>query len=311
MSSFQHKRFVPLVAGALAVITGLAGCAGNGDGLNSKGLPVGSSSGGGGGTGTTGPFTADFQSIQDNVFTPICSPCHSGASAPKGLMLDAAHSYNLLVGVPSTEVPSLNRVKAGDPDSSYIIIKLTNGAGIVGQQMPLMEMPLSQATIDVIRQWITNGAPPATAAATSSVNAMAKIQALAQKTPSAPFSVTQTSPLDAAVMETPVNHIVVAFNHEVDASLVNYTTLTVERLDSGNAVESSIGATQVQATHLPAYAALAEGNPNAIVITPVAPLLPGTYRVTVRGSGGGALADLNAQALGSDYSFTFNVDASP
>lgn len=309
MSSFQHKRFVPLVAGALAVITGLAGCAGNGDGLNSKGLPIGSSGGGGGGTGTTGPFTADFQSIQDNVFTPICSPCHSGASAPKGLMLDAAHSYNLLVGVASTEVPSLDRVKAGDPDSSYIIIKLTNGAGIVGQQMPLGENPLPQATIDVIRQWITNGAPPATAAATSSVNAMAKIQALAQTTPSAPFSVTQTSPLDAAHMETPVNHIVVAFNHEVDASLVNYTTLTVDRVDTESAVESANGATQ--ATHLPAYAALAEGNPNAIVITPVAPLLPGTYRVTVRGSGGGALADLNAQALGSDYSFTFNVDASP
>ena len=309
MSSFQHKRFVPLVTGALAVITALAGCAGNGDGLNSKGLPIGSSGGGGGGTGGTGPFTADFQSIQDNVFTPICSPCHSGASAPKGLMLDAAHSYNLLVGVPSTEVPTLDRVKAGDPVNSYIIIKLTNGAGIVGSQMPLGENPLPQATIDVIRQWITNGAPPATTAATSSVNAMAKIQALAHDTPSASFSVTQTSPLDAAVMETPVNHILVAFNHEVDASLVNYTTLTVERLDAENAVESSIGATQ--ATHLPAYAALAEGNPNAIVITPVAPLLPGTYRVTVRGSGGGALADLNAQALGSDYSFTFNVDASP
>ena len=309
MSSFQHKRFIPLVAGALAVITGLAGCAGNGDGLNSKGLPIGSSGGSGGGTGGTGPFTADFQSIQDNVFTPICSPCHSGASAPKGLMLDAAHSYNLLVGVASTESPSLDRVKAGDPGSSYIIIKLTNGAGIVGSQMPLGENPLPQATIDVIRQWITNGAPPATAAATSSVNAMAKIQALAQNTPSAPFSVTQTSPLDAAQMETPVNHIVVAFNHEVDASLVNYTTLTVERVDAESTVESATGATQ--ATHLPAYAALAEGNPNAIVITPVAPLLPGTYRVTVRGSGGGALADLNAQALGSDYSFTFNVDASP
>jgi methionine-rich copper-binding protein CopC len=200
-------------------------------------------------------------------------------------------------------------VKAGDPDSSYIIIKLTNGAGIVGSQMPLGENPLPQATIDVIRQWITNGAPPATAAATSSVNAMAKIQALAQNVPSAPFSVTQTSPLDAAHMETPVNHIVVAFNHEVDASLVNYTTLTVERVDTESAVESATGVTQ--ATHLPAYAALAEGNSNAIVITPVAPLLPGTYRVTVRGSGGGALADLNAQALGSDYSFTFNVDASP
>jgi hypothetical protein len=308
MSSFPHKRFVPFVTGALAVITTLAGCAGNGDGLSSKGLPIGSSSGGGGGTGT-GPFTADFQSIQDNVFTPICSPCHSGANAPRGLMLDAAHSYNLLVGVPSVEVPSLDRVKAGAPDNSYIIIKLTNGAGIVGSQMPLGESPLPQATIDVIRQWITNGAPPATVAATSSVNAMAKIQALAQNAPSTAFSVTQTSPLDAAVMEPPVNHIVVAFNHEVDASLVNYTTLTVDRVETASAVESAAGA--AQATHLPAYAALADGNPNAIVITPVAPLLPGTYRVTVRGSGGGALADLNAQTLGSDYSFTFNVDASP
>jgi hypothetical protein len=65
------------------------------------------------------------------------------------------------------------------------------------------------------------------------------------------------------------------------------------------------------AAHLPSYAALAEGNPKAIIITPVAPLLPGTYRVTVRGTGGGALADLNAQALGSDYSFAFTVGASP
>jgi hypothetical protein len=66
-----------------------------------------------------------------------------------------------------------------------------------------------------------------------------------------------------------------------------------------------------QMAPIPAYMALADGNPNAIIITPVAPLLPGAYRVTVRGTGGGALADLNAQALGADYSFTFNVDASP
>lgn len=309
MSFLQHKIFAAVLAGAAAVTMGLAGCAGNGQGLNSTGQPIGSSGGSGGGGGSPGPFNADFQSIQANVFTPICSPCHSGASAPEGLMLDAAHSYNLLVGVPSTEIPTVNRVKVGDPDNSYIIMKLTNAPGIVGQQMPLMENPLSTATIDVIRQWITNGAPPPTAA-TSSIKAMEKIQALANSAPPAPFSVTQTSPVDEAVMEAPVNHIVVAFNHEVDASLINYTTLIVEQVVvSGTPDVSADAATQ--AVPLPAYAALADGNPNAIVVTPVAPLLPGTYRVTVRGSGGGALADLNAQALGSDYSFTFNVDASP
>lgn len=314
MSSSQHKLFAPFLAGVAAVAASLVGCAGNGDGLNSNGQPLGSSGGSSGsgssGSGSTGTVTADFESIQENVFTPICSPCHSGASAPQGLMLDAAHSYNLLVGVPSNEVPTLDRVKPGDPANSYIIIKLTNGAGIVGNQMPLGEKPLLPATIAAISQWITNGAPPAASstAATSSVNAMQKIQALANSAMPAPFSVTQTSPVNEAVMDPPVNNIVVAFNHEVDASLINYTTLTVDYL---GAIGAS-GSPDANATvaHLPAYAALADGNPNAVVITPIAPLLPGAYRVTVRGTGGGAIADLNAQALGGDYSFTFNVDVS-
>jgi len=317
MSSFQHKLSAALLVGVATVAAGLGGCAGNGEGLNSNGQPIGSSggsSGSSGGSSGTGTVTADFESIQENVFTPICSPCHSGAGAPQGLMLDAAHSYNLLVGVPSNEVPTLDRVKPGDPASSYIIIKLTNGAGIVGNQMPLGEKPLLPATIAAISQWITNGAPPASSttgstAAASSVNAMQKIQALAGSAPADAFTVTQTSPVDEAVMDPPVNNIVVAFNHEVDASLVNYTNLIIEQLPAGNTPEPVGDAAPI--AHLPAYVALADGNPHAIVLTPVAPLLPGTYRVTVRGIGGGALADLNAQGLGSDYSFTFNVDASP
>ena len=96
------------------------------------------------------------------MFTPICVRCHSGASAPEGLQLDAAHSYALLVGVPSTEVPSLDRVNPGNPDNSYIVLKLEGAPGIVGVQMPFGGPYLPQSTIDVIRQWITNGAPPAT-----------------------------------------------------------------------------------------------------------------------------------------------------
>jgi hypothetical protein len=309
MSSFQHKFFAGLLVGTAAVAASLVGCAGNGAGLNSNGQPIGSSSGSGSGSGTTGPFTADFESIQANVFTPICSPCHSGANAPHGLMLDAAHSYNDLVGVPSVEVPTFDRVKAGDPDNSYIILKLENSPLIAGSQMPLGETPLLPSVIDVIRQWITNGAPPASTSTPSAVSAMAKIQSLANSARPASFSVTQTSPLDEAVMEPPVNYIVVAFNHEVDATLINYTTLTVEQVVPATTAEPADSAKE--AVHIPTYASLADGNPNAIIITPVAPLLPGTYRVTVRGTGGGALADLNAQALGADYSFTFNVDASP
>ena len=297
MSFSQHKSCAVLLA-----VAALAGCAGNGEGLNSQGLPGSSSS------GSTGPVTADFQSIQDNVFTPICSPCHSGANAPHGLMLDAAHSYNDLVGVPSVEQPSLDRVNPGNPDSSYMVLKIEGASSISGGQMPLGETPLPQSTIDAIRQWITNGAPQGASSSAGSVKAMQRIQDLANTT-SNPFTVVQTSPLDAAVADEPISHIMVAFNHEVDASLINYTTLTVDRVGSEAASETDND--DVPAAHLPSYLALAAGNPKAIIITPAAPLLPGTYRVTVRGTGGGALADLNAQTLGSDYSFTFTVDASP
>jgi hypothetical protein len=196
-------------------------------------------------------------------------------------------------------------VNPGNPDMSYLVQKIEGLSSISGGQMPLGETPLPQSTIDAIRQWITNGAPQGGSSSTGSVKAMQRLQDLANTT-SNPFTVIQTSPVDTAIADEPVSHIVVAFNHEVDASLVNYTTLTVEKVGSGAAAD-----TDTPAAHLPSYFALADGNPRAIIITPAAPLLPGTYRVTVRGTGGGSLADLNAQTLGSDYSFTFTVDDSP
>jgi hypothetical protein len=264
---------------ALGLVSCAVGCAGNGEGLDQNGQPIGSS---GGSTG--GPVTADFQSIQDNVFTPICSVCHIGAGAPEGLQLDAAHSYNLLVGVPSAEEPSLLRVKPGDPTNSYIVHKLKGPPGIVGNQMPLGETPLSQATMAAISQWITNGAPNAPAAAAAAASS---------------FEVQGTVPLDHEMVNAPPPRIVVTFTQEVDASLVNESTVTVERM----AAMEAGGVKGVAVTR-----ALAGLNPSVLLITPNAPLAPGTYRVTIRGSGGGAVANLNATTLGSDQSFEFTVE---
>nr|MDJ0905603.1 hypothetical protein [Woeseiaceae bacterium] len=73
---------------------------------------------------------------------------------------DEATSRANLVGVPTTQLGGAGiRVISGDPDNSYLIQKLENAAGIEGQQMPLGAAPLPQATIDVIRQWITDGVP--------------------------------------------------------------------------------------------------------------------------------------------------------
>jgi methionine-rich copper-binding protein CopC len=271
----------------------VAGCtAGSGTGLDQNGQPIGS-------TGGTPPLTADFTSIQANVFTPICTKCHIGAGAPQGLQLDAAHSYSLLVGVPSAEQPNLLRVKAGDPDNSYIIRKLEGGPGIVGVQMPADGPPyLPQATINVIRSWITNGAMKAIAA---SVSPSSK---LVQR-----FAVAATSPESNAVVTMVLPAIVVAFNHEVDASLVNYTTVSLQKADATLSADPMTPA--AMSAQIPISTALADGNPTVIVLTPRLPLGAGTYRVTLRGAGGGALADVNAQALGTDYSFTFVVDVAP
>jgi hypothetical protein len=267
---------------ALAAAAG-AGCAGSGKGLDANGQPIGSGGG-------TQPLTADFQSIQDNVFTPICTRCHIGAGAPEGLQLDEAHSYALLVGVPSVEVPSLMRVKPSDPDSSYLVRKISGGPGIVGGQMPLGGPALPQATIDTIRQWITNGAQNSPAS-----------PAMAQRQVRPAFDVVTTSPPDSAVVHGPISDIVVAFSQEVDASLVNSTTVSVEKITSPSLLTPA-------GPPLPVALRLAEGNPAAILIHALSPLEEGMYRVTLRGTGGGALADVNAVAMGTDYYFVFTVE---
>lgn len=179
----------------------LAGCAGDGEGLDENGRPVGEGDGGGG-------LTADFASIQANVFTPICSTCHTGAAAPLGLRLDEGAAYALLVNAPSTEVPSLLRVNPGDPSSSYLIQKL-EGTAQVGGRMPLGGPPLPQETIAVIRQWIIEGA-----------------QAPAQS--SMPTSLRSAWPVQGSVLKE-LSSIVVAADAELDTTVLTSGTLELSR----------------------------------------------------------------------------------
>ncbi len=209
------------------------------------------------------------------------------------MQLDSANSYALLVGVPSNEKPGTLRVKAGDATNSYIFQKITGAAGIVGGQMPLGGPPLPQASIDAIQQWIANGAMKAAAA--TDANAKAAL--------SRTFTVTTTSPGNNGVISAPVLAIVVAFNRDVDSSLLNSTTIDVESLGDSAGNESGGGAP----TPIAFSAAPADANPSSLVIRPTHALEPGMYRVTVRGTGGGAVADMNGRPLGQDFSFEFTV----
>ena len=62
------------------------------------------------------------------------------------------------VGVASTSEPSLLRVDPGNPDDSYVVVKL-EGRQSVGARMPLNAPPLDDIDLTNIRNWIAADAP--------------------------------------------------------------------------------------------------------------------------------------------------------
>jgi len=273
----DHMAAARDALGALLLLAQLTGCAGNGDGLDASGRPISS-----GGDGV--PLTPDFESIQANVFTPICTQCHVGANAPQGLRLDATNSYGALVGVASSEQPGVLRVKPGDPAASYLIQKL-EGRAAVGARMPLGQPALPDSTIQVIREWIASGA--SRAATVGASNAAFAVETVS------------TAPTSLAV----------AMTRPADASLVNSTTVMLQRIDAPSGEPADV----------PAHAAMSPVNDSLLVLTPDHPLAAGQYRLTLRGTGAAALADWNATVLdgdgdgaaGGDYVLTVTMGGAP
>jgi methylglyoxal synthase len=100
-------------------------------------------------------FAMDIQPIFNNN----CS-CHLSGT-PAGLSLAEGQAYANLVNVPSSQVPTLNRVTPGDPDNSYLFMKHSGAPGIVNSRMPLNNPTFFDENPDLLeleRQWIQGGA---------------------------------------------------------------------------------------------------------------------------------------------------------
>jgi hypothetical protein len=138
------------------LLPALAGCVGDGTGLDPGGEPSACDPVPAG----TVSFCADIQPI----FTANCafSGCHAGAAPQLGQNLSSGNAYASIVNVPSQEVPTLARVEPGAPDASYLVNKIEGTAAAVGgvdTRMPLGQGALPAADIDLIRAWIAAGAP--------------------------------------------------------------------------------------------------------------------------------------------------------
>jgi len=86
--------------------------------------------------------------LQTQIFTPICSVCHTGTGT----------------GLPAVRfcTPGLLRIKPNDPANSYLIQKIEGAPGITGQRMPAgcpsTQPCLDQATIELVKTWVSQGA---------------------------------------------------------------------------------------------------------------------------------------------------------
>lgn len=100
-------------------------------------------------------------SIQDAVFTPICTQCHFGPLPAGELNLEAGRSAAGLIGVKRPFDPEI-RVIPGDSANSFLTVKLEGTMTLPsqGERMPLGGPYLPPSAIAVIRAWIDSGAAP-------------------------------------------------------------------------------------------------------------------------------------------------------
>ena len=254
----------------------IVGCtAGSGEGLDISGRPLSE--------GGDVPLAPTLASIQANVFNPSCIVCHAGANAPQGLRLDVANSFTNLVGVASRQDSSFLRVMPGNPDLSYVIQKL-EGTASVGEQMPLGGPPVPQATINFVRQWITDGALPDSGGP-----------------PNVPPVVVSLIPDPDSVVGSFPSDITAGFDQDIDASTINDMTFTLIR--SGGDGTFGDGNEEVIT---PASVALSGMNPRLAVmdLTGVS-TIEDRYQITLHGSGPNIILGINGVALDGQYPGSF------
>ncbi len=265
------RRTLPLLLAAC-----VAGCsAGSGEGLNVSGRPIDE--------GGDLPLAATLASIQANVFDPACIVCHAGASAPLGLRLDEPNSFTNLVGVRSVENASTFRVNPGDPDASYLIHKL-EGTASTGAQMPLGGPPIPQATIEFVRQWVSDGALDTNNASAATAPRVLSVQ-----------------PGPDLVLTTMPAQITVAFDQAIDASTVHSTTFVLRRSGGDNVFGND---NDVVVTPASVAASLLNAQLAILDLTGLPPVAD-RYQLVIRGAGANLVLGNSGIALDGEYSGVF------
>ena len=115
--------------------------------------------------GCPGPIPPRLSALQERLFTPSCtfSSCHSASGHAGELVLERPGSHQQLVGAaPAQEQAAregLLRVAPGDPDRSFLVIKLQKGMPArYGKHMPDTNGQLGDDELAAVVEWIRRGA---------------------------------------------------------------------------------------------------------------------------------------------------------
>lgn len=91
-----------------------------------------------------------------------CGGCHGGANPQGALDLNTEEAFDRLMQA-SGQKPELKLVQPGQPDKSYLWLKLAGDGSIIGSRMPIDPLgggvrPLTDAELNDIQTWIIAGA---------------------------------------------------------------------------------------------------------------------------------------------------------
>lgn len=89
----------------------------------------------------------------------VCSSpdgCHGGGAGSMGLT--PSDPFGAMINVASTEIPSLKRVVPGDPEHSYVYLKVACDGGTLGACMPYSS-GFDPRIKQMFHDWIEAGAP--------------------------------------------------------------------------------------------------------------------------------------------------------
>ena len=102
--------------------------------------------------------------LHDEVFVPTCgeASCHTMGGAAAGINLDNdGELHDRLLG--SSSIRGLPHITPNDPSASYLYLKCSGEhldvAGGQGSRMPLARAPLTDEQLQMIADWINDGAP--------------------------------------------------------------------------------------------------------------------------------------------------------